>query len=118
MWDEAIRRTFATERHLDPWEQARMFALLNVALAGRLHRRPGRKVRLPLLAPAGDRDRAANQDGNPATTADPKWTPLEITPAIPDHPSGPPSRAARRTGVFQEYFGTEHTFVRGLGAGP
>ncbi len=81
-----IARVVARERDLDLWEAARMFALVNMALAdayvagwdSKLHHdfwRPVTAIRL------------AADDGNPATTADAAWEPLLPTPPIQDHPS-------------------------------
>jgi hypothetical protein len=52
--------------------------------------------------------RAADTDGNPATSADPAWTPLHVTPPIPDYPSGHSIEGGAAAGVFMEYFGTDH----------
>jgi hypothetical protein len=47
-------------------------------------------------------------DGNPATTADPTWTPFHVTPAIPDYPSGHSIEGGAAAGVFIAFFGTDH----------
>ena len=88
-----IARTVSEAEGLDLWENARLFGLLNMALTdgyigtfeAKYHYRFWRPVTAIHLA---------DTDGNPATTADPKWTPLEPTPPIPDYDSGMPSRAA------------------------
>ena len=41
----------------------------------------------------------ADSDGNPATTADPNWVPLVVTPAYPEYPSGYNVLTAAFTGL-------------------
>jgi len=50
----------------------------------------------------------ADTDGNPATIADPAWTPLLTTPAYPEYPSGYNSFAASVTGSLEALFRTQH----------
>jgi hypothetical protein len=106
MWN-AIGRTLATKKHLDLWEQARMFALLNMALADGYVSILDEKYHYAYWRPV-TAIRAADADGNPATTADPTWTPLHVTPPIPDYPSGHSIEGGAAAGVFMEYFGTDH----------
>jgi hypothetical protein len=49
----------------------------------------------------------ADTDGNPATIADPTWTPLLTTPAYPEYPSGYNSLAATTTGSLEQLFHTQ-----------
>jgi hypothetical protein len=51
--------------------------------------------------------RLADTDGNPATVADPNWTPLLATPAFPDHPSGHSCEAGAIFNTLQAFFGTD-----------
>ena len=88
------------------WESARLFGLLNLAMADGYigswftkfqtynYWRPVTAIRL------------AATDGNPATSADADWTPLEPTPPIPDYDSGHsvPGAAAEALRLF---FGTD-----------
>jgi hypothetical protein len=80
-------RDQAARRHLDIVDAARMFAAADMATADaviitwkakldRAYWRPITAIRL------------ADTDGNPATTADPAWTPLIATPNYPDYVSG------------------------------
>jgi hypothetical protein len=50
----------------------------------------------------------ADGDGNPDTTVDTTWTPLEVTPAIPDYPSGHSIEGGAAAGVLIGFFGTDH----------
>jgi hypothetical protein len=52
--------------------------------------------------------RETADDGNPATTPDPTWTPLFSTPAHPDYPSGHSCVSGAATGILEPEFG-EHT---------
>jgi hypothetical protein len=49
----------------------------------------------------------ADTDGNPRTTADPDWTPLLVTPAQPDYPSGNTCGTGARTAAYRQFFGTD-----------
>jgi hypothetical protein len=51
--------------------------------------------------------RLADTDGNPATVADPTWTPLIATPAFPDHPSGHLCLSGAIVNTLQAFFGTD-----------
>ena len=86
MWNQ-IARTVSASAGLDLWENARLFGLLNMALADgyignwdakHLYNRwrPETAVRL------GD------TDGNSRTDGDPTWTPLIPTGATPEYDSG------------------------------
>jgi drug/metabolite transporter (DMT)-like permease len=79
----------ATEtRGSDPWANARLFALLNLALAdGYIANFHEKYDRHPTWRPI-TAIRLADQDGNPLTVADPTWTALGPAPPIPEHESG------------------------------
>ena len=49
--------------------------------------------------------REAGTDGNPATTADPAWTPLVATPPYPDYTSGHACVTGAATQTFSHLFG-------------
>ncbi len=81
-----IARTASASRGLDAWQQARLFGLLNMALAdgyiGSFETKYHYNYWRPVTA-----IRLADSDGNPDTSADPTWTPLVVTPPIPDYDS-------------------------------
>lgn len=52
--------------------------------------------------------RLADTDGNPATTADPNWTPLLTTPNYPDYVSGYSGLAGAFTQALADTLDTEH----------
>ena len=102
-----IGRTLAVQKDLGLWRSARLFGLLDAALADGyiasfhtkfdVHRfwRPVTAIRL------------ADTDGNPATGADPSWTPLVTTPPIPDHESAHAVEGAAAAAVFRRFFATD-----------
>ena len=49
----------------------------------------------------------ADNDGNPATVADPNWTPLFATPPFPEHPSGHTCISGAVVETLQQFFGTD-----------
>jgi hypothetical protein len=101
-----IARTVARHTRLDPWEQARLFGLLNMAMTdgyiGSFKAKYAYNYWRPVTA-----IRAAATDGNPDTEADPGWTPLVETPAIPDYDSGHAVEGGTAATVLQRYFGTD-----------
>ncbi|MDP9145898.1 MAG: vanadium-dependent haloperoxidase, partial [Actinomycetota bacterium] len=102
-----IARTVSAARGLDLWENARLFGLLNMALAdgyigsfdtkyhGYNYWRPVTAIQL------------AETDGNP-NSADPTWTPLVPTPPIPDYDSAHSVEGGAASQVLKRFFGTDH----------
>jgi hypothetical protein len=93
-------------RHLGIEETARMFALLNVALADAAivcwrckyimgYWRPITAIQL------------ADQDGNPLTVPDPTWAPLLPTPPFPEYTSGHSTFSAAAAMALAGFFGTD-----------
>lgn len=101
-----IARNVAIERGLDEWRSARLFALLNVALADGYVASWAVKYDDPFWRPV-TAIREAATDGNDATTADPAWTPLDTTPPIPDHDSAHAVQGAAAATVMARVFGTD-----------
>ena len=117
----AMGRRFVDQFSLDVPDSARLFALLDLSAADALitawHDKYTRNMWRPWSA-----IRHADIDGNPATTADPTWTPLFdpslspliaglgpalVTPPYPDHPSGATSYASASMHAFASFFGTD-----------
>jgi hypothetical protein len=98
-----LTRTVATAERLDLWESARLFGLLNMALTdgyiGTFEAKYHYRFWRPVTA-----IRLAGSDGNPATIADPTWTPLVQTPPIPDYDSGHAVEGGAAAGVLKRYF--------------
>jgi hypothetical protein len=87
---EMYNRTFRTvsmSEGLSLVEQARLFAMLNMAGADSLINCWDDKAHWSFWRPQ-TAIRLGDQDGNPKTEADPNWTSLSGNPPYPDHPSG------------------------------
>jgi PAP2 superfamily len=100
-----LTRAVATAEELDLWESARLFGLLNLAMAdgyiGTFEAKYHYRFWRPVTA-----IRLADIDGNPATTADPSWTPLVETPPIPDYDSGHAVEGGAGAQVLRRFFHT------------
>jgi hypothetical protein len=99
-----IARNVSTAAGLDLWENARLFALLNLALADGYIASFEAKYLYNFWRPI-TAIREADADGNDATTGDPSWTPLVATPPIPDHDSGHSVEGAAAAEVLERFFG-------------
>ena len=101
-----IARTVSAEAGLDLWENARLFGLLNLALAdgyiGSFETKYLYNFWRPVTAIQN-----ADTDGNPNTDADPTWTPLVPTPPIPDYDSAHSVEGGAAAEVLQRFFGTD-----------
>ena len=101
-----IARTVSGSEGLDMWENARLFGLLNIALAdgyiGSFETKYHYNYWRPVTA-----IQTADTDGNPNTSADPTWTPLVQTPPIPDYDSAHSVEGGAAAGVLKRFFGTD-----------
>jgi hypothetical protein len=84
---QAAFRDLATRHRLDIDHSARMFAILNMTGADALIACWRGKYDFAFWRPS-TAIQLADTDGNPATTADPTWTPLVADPPYPEYPSG------------------------------
>jgi hypothetical protein len=82
----AIARQVAAPIGLDLWRSARLFALINMAMADAYITSFETKYYYHFWRPI-TAIRLADTDGNPVTTADANWLPLAETPPMPDYPS-------------------------------
>lgn len=105
LWNR-LARQLATARHLDLWQSARLFGLLDIALTDGYIATFDVKYKLLFWRPVTAIQLAAT-DGNPATAADPTWTPLVPTPPIPDHDSGHSVEGGAAAAVFRGFFKTD-----------
>ncbi|HZY28136.1 MAG TPA: vanadium-dependent haloperoxidase [Jiangellaceae bacterium] len=101
-----IARTVSTAKGLDAWQNARLFGLLNMALIDGYIGTWDTKYHYRFWRPV-TAIRLADIDGNPATTADPTWTPLVETPPIPDYDSGHAVEGGAAAKVLTRVFGTD-----------
>jgi hypothetical protein len=100
----------AAQHHNTLSENARLFALLNIALADAAIVAWDGKYQYSFWRPAtaiplGD------SDNNPLTTADPGWLPLRtLTPAHPEYPSAHSTSSGAAAAVLAAIFGDDTTF--------
>jgi hypothetical protein len=83
---------------------ATLFAELNVALADTFIATWDTKYHFVSWRPI-TAIRQADEDGNPATSPDPTWTPLLITPNFPNYVSGHASSGMTGAEVLTDFFG-------------
>jgi membrane-associated phospholipid phosphatase len=113
-----IAEDVARARGLSLVQDARLFALLNIALADAAIDAWDCKYEFNLWRPV-TAIRAADLDGNPATAPDPTWTPLLATPAFPSYMSGHSTFSSAGAAVLANFFGTDAVaFTTGSDAMP
>jgi hypothetical protein len=100
-------RDLATRHGLDIVRSARMFAVLNVASADAGIACWRGKFDFAFWRPI-TAIRLGDTDGNPATVADPTWTPLIVTPPYPDYPSGHACLTGATAAGLSAFFGARH----------
>jgi membrane-associated phospholipid phosphatase len=105
-WNQ-ITRTVIFNSGLGLGEEARLFALLNVALADAAIVSWQTKYEYNYWRPVAA-IREADTDGNAATIADPTWTPLLVTPPFPEYTSGHSTFSGAAAAVLAGYFGTDN----------
>jgi hypothetical protein len=104
--DNDAARQLSTHKGLSVVENARLFALLNMAGADALIACWHAKYRDPYWRPV-TAIRDADGAGNRGMTPDPAWEPLLPTPTHPEYPSGRTSYTSATARVLQEFFGDE-----------
>jgi hypothetical protein len=98
-----IARTASATTPLDLWENARLLALLNFALADGYIGSFEAKYRHSFWRPV-TAIREGNADGNDDTVGDPNWNPLATTPAMPDHDSAHSVEGGAAGEVLDRFF--------------
>jgi hypothetical protein len=101
-----LTRSVSASQGLDPWENARLFGLLNLAMADGYIASWDTKQHYLFWRPV-TAIREADDDGNPATTGDPTWTPLVPTPPLPDYDSAHSVEGGAAAEVLKQFFGTD-----------
>ena len=101
---------FSTAKALNGWDQARLFALLELAVAdgyiGSLESKYHFRFWRPITA-----IRNADIDGNPDTAADLAWAPFDfVTPPVPDYPSAHATAGGAAEAVFKALYGDAFAF--------
>jgi hypothetical protein len=104
---QAGLRDLATRQRLDITESARLFAILNTTSADALIACWRAKYDFAFWRPS-TAIQLADTDHNPATTADPTWTPLVANPPYPDYPSGHACLTGATSNGLAYLFGARH----------
>ena len=119
--DNAVARRFVDQFSLDVSDSARLFALLDLSMADTIITTWHDKYLYDFWRPI-TAIRHADSDGNPATVADPGWTPLFdpslsaviagvgptlVTPPYPEAPSGATASNSAAMHAFASFFGTD-----------
>jgi hypothetical protein len=107
-WDP-VATNLSAERHLTLSENARLLALLNMGLADAVIGCWDAKYTYSFWRPVTAIP-LAGSDGNPATTADPTWTPLIVTPPFPEYPSAHSCVSGAAARILAGYFGEDTQF--------
>jgi hypothetical protein len=117
-WNEIARMVVDARMHdrdrandLDLWERARLFALLNVAMADGFVSGWDAKYHYRFWRPVTAIHRG-DSDGNPATLPDPTWTPYLVTPQHPEYPSTHSVLSGAAVAVLHCALGTDRASFR------
>ena len=111
IWNDLARSLAEAESGaLKPIENARLFALLNAAMADATRAAWREKYRYAVWRPATANE-FAEDDGNDATTPLDGWEVLFATPNHPDYPSGHATISAAATTALASVFGDETPFA-------
>jgi hypothetical protein len=114
VWND-IARTLVEQRDLDPWQSARVLAVVSFAMIDGAIACYEAKYRFRFWRPY-TAIRRAHEDGNDGTRRDPDWLPLLwtppevfppafIIPPIPDYPSAAAVTSAAAAQVLRMHFG-------------
>jgi PAP2 superfamily len=103
MWNR-VARTVSVERNTGLIENARLFALLNLAMVDATIAVWDSKYAYRFWRPV-TAIRNADTDGNASTDADPAWTPLRPTPLHPEYPSAHAGFSHAAAKVLTSFFG-------------
>jgi hypothetical protein len=102
--------SLGAERHTTLLQNALVLAALNLAVADAAIAAFEAKYHYVSWRPISAIS-LADTDGNPATIADPNWTPLIVTPAHPEYPSAHSSVTAAAIVVLAHYFGENSSII-------
>jgi hypothetical protein len=101
-----LARAVSVDRGFDLWENARLFGLLNLAMADGYIASWEVKYHYSFWRPV-TAIREGDADGNPDTLGDSTWTPLIPTYPIPDHDSGHAVQGGVAAEILKQVFGTD-----------
>ena len=101
-----LARALSVGMGLDPWENARLFGLLNLAMADGYIASWEVKYHYNFWRPI-TAIRLGDTDGNPDTEGVSDWTPLQPTYPMPDHDSGHAVQGGVAAEILKRVFGTD-----------
>ncbi len=101
-----LGRVLSASQGLDLWENARLFALLNMAMADGYIGSWDTKYHYSFWRPE-TAIRTGDTDGNRNTIGDATWTSLVPAYPIPDYDSGHAIEGGTAAQVFRRFFGTD-----------
>jgi PAP2 superfamily len=101
-WSRIVR-VVAESQGLDSWDTARLLALVNLAMADGFIAGFKTKYDFNFWRPV-TAIRAGDTDGNDATVADPSWSTLLNTPAVPDYTSTHSVLGGAASAVLRRFF--------------
>ena len=111
-WNRVLREILAAPANnpqldldLDLWQQARLFALANMAESDAAIAVFETKYTYAFWRPVTAI--RWEDDGNPRTASDPGWWSFMATPPYPDYPCGLTNASGAHTAVLRRYFGTD-----------
>ena len=101
-----IARTLSANAHLDLWQNARLFALITLAMADAYIAQFDEKYHYNFWRPV-TAIQAGDTDNNPHTVGDPAWMALRPTPPIPEYSSAHAAVGAAAAEAMKRFFGTD-----------
>jgi membrane-associated phospholipid phosphatase len=101
--------SLAAQHHPTLLEEARLLALLNVAMADAAIGAWEGKYYYVFWRPITGIT-LADTDGNPETEPDPAWMPLLVTPPFPEYPAAHPTLSSAAATVLAKQFGGHTSF--------
>jgi hypothetical protein len=101
-----IARTVSADQGLTLWENARLFGLLNLALADGYIAMVDSKNHYNYWRPV-TAIQTGDTDGNPDTIGDPTWTSFRPTPPNQEYVSGHAIEGGAGAEVLKQFFGTD-----------
>jgi hypothetical protein len=104
-WNRLLR-DLTVDHSLSLGDGARMFALVNMAMADAVIAAWDSKIAWNFWRPV-TAIREGNDDVNPRTLGDPTWSPYFGTPNYPDYPSGATNLAGAATTMLENLLGTD-----------
>jgi VCPO second helical-bundle domain len=110
-----IARTVSADQGLTLWENARLFGLLNMALADGYIAMKDTKNHYNYWRPI-TAIQTGDTDGNPDTVGDPTWTSFRPTPPDQDYASGHSIEGGAGAEVLKQFFGTDEISFEDCGA--